>query len=1048
MNKKGRRFFAGLMSLAMCISMLPANATAIDAAAVEEGIALHYDMSHEGDVLKDVSGNGKDGKMVNITDADFTDIGDAHILNFDGTDKYAEIPLGVIDDETFTIEAQFTNNTTSTAWLFTLGTTVGSWPNVKNYLFVAPKVSDGNYSGKMLAAIKNGSKELRYDKATAKAFSDTERNLVSVTFDNGNVTYYVNGEKTSTTASGFSIQDILGANSTDSACGFIAKSLYAVDAKFKGTINDFKIYKDCLTDQQVADNYDAAMAVYAEEKEQLKVLEVQKAVREAVLGTNPSADKVTSNLVFTTEKDGVTIEWTSENADVINNSGENVYAGDDHAEAKVVAVGTMNGKEVFREEFTFVVYNPVAADVEALTIPGAEDVRGNITLPSTGVNGSDIRWESSNKDVITDEAKVIDGTTVEAGIVTRQAQDTEVTLVATLSKAGVEKTKEFKVVVKAAPVIGEMTDYLFAYFPYATTKDERIYFATSEDGLNYKALNDAKFVIESKLGTHGLRDPFVIRSHEGDRFYMLATDLTVAGLTQDGVNYPGMGWADNQRIGSKCIMVWESTDLVHWTNQRMCRVATEDAGCTWAPEAYYDDATQQYVVFWASMINGVHKVFRSTTRDFVNFTEAQVWISESGSVIDTTVMKSGDYYYRYTKNESGSPNRYGTPSKRIYCERSKSLLSTEWELIDANCLKYPNGQIEGPSIMKINNDDIANIKDLASQKGLTIKGDELFCLTADATGVTIFPGVSSDLSVDGSFQLLGTKANEIVNGKPLYTMPEPAASHGTIMPITRKEYMNLQIAYGEVQIVLEHDLNAIVVPNKTSKNITLPTTGENGVKITWLSDNESVLSATGEVVVGKSPVTVHLTAIATYGTKRAEKEFTVVVAKDEIQVSKVSLNKKSLTIAQKETYTLKASVSPSNATNKKITWKSSNTKVAKVDSKGKITAVSAGTATITAQSANSAKATCKVVVKKAPSKVTLSKKSTTVSAKKTVKVKISLPKNTMCTKYTVKTSNKKYATATVSGNYLVIKGVKKGSATITVTANNSKKSAKISVKVK
>ena len=59
--------------------------------------------------------------------------------------------------------------------------------------------------------------------------------------------------------------------------------------------------------------------------------------------------------------------------------GENVYAGDSHAEAKVVAVGTMNGKEVFCEEFTFVVYNPVAADVEALTIPGAEDIRGNIT---------------------------------------------------------------------------------------------------------------------------------------------------------------------------------------------------------------------------------------------------------------------------------------------------------------------------------------------------------------------------------------------------------------------------------------------------------------------------------------------------------------------------------------------------------------------------------------------------------------------------------------------------------------------------------------------
>ena len=66
----------------------------------------------------------------------------------------------------------------------------------------------------------------------------------------------------------------------------------------------------------------------------------------------------------------------------------------------------------------------------------------------------------------------------------------------------------------------ETTDYLFVYFPYPNqgTKDERIYFGVSEDGLHFTALNKEQFVLESRLGTHGLRDPFVIRSHEGDKF--------------------------------------------------------------------------------------------------------------------------------------------------------------------------------------------------------------------------------------------------------------------------------------------------------------------------------------------------------------------------------------------------------------------------------------------------------------------------------------------------------------------------------------------------
>ena len=76
----------------------------------------------------------------------------------------------------------------------------------------------------------------------------------------------------------------------------------------------------------------------------------------------------------------------------------------------------------------------------------------------------------------------------------------------------------------------------------------------------------------------------------------------------------------------------------------------------------------------------------------------------------------------------------------------------------------------------------------------------------------------------------------------------------------------------------------------------------------------------------------------------------------------VALNKTTLTLDTGKTSTLKATVYPSNAANKKCTWRSSNTSVATVDGNGKVTAKKAGTATITVKTSNGKTATCKVTV--------------------------------------------------------------------------------------
>ncbi|MBS6465794.1 MAG: DUF4214 domain-containing protein [Clostridium sp.] len=91
--------------------------------------------------------------------------------------------------------------------------------------------------------------------------------------------------------------------------------------------------------------------------------------------------------------------------------------------------------------------------------------------------------------------------------------------------------------------------------------------------------------------------------------------------------------------------------------------------------------------------------------------------------------------------------------------------------------------------------------------------------------------------------------------------------------------------------------------------------------------------------------------------------FTIVAKR---MVRKLTLNKTKATLNPADTLTLKATVTPSNATNKAVTWKSSNTKVATVSSSGKVTAKAAGTATITctAKDGSGKSATCKITVRK------------------------------------------------------------------------------------
>ena len=154
---------------------------------------------------------------------------------------------------------------------------------------------------------------------------------------------------------------------------------------------------------------------------------------------------------------------------------------------------------------------------------------------------------------------------------------------------------------------------------------------------------------------------------------------------------------------------------------------------------------------------------------------------------------------------------------------------------------------------------------------------------------------------------------------------------------------------------------------------------------------------------------------------------------------------KSLKIGKGESFTMKAAVKPSKAS-QKVTWKSSKKTVVSVKN-GKIKGLKAGKSVISAKTSNGKTAKCTVTVKNAPKKLKLNAKNNAKTLKKGKKfqIKVTFPSNAYSNKLTYSSSNKKVAT--VSSKGLVKAAKKKGTAVITVKAFNGKK-AKLTVKVK
>lgn len=186
--------------------------------------------------------------------------------------------------------------------------------------------------------------------------------------------------------------------------------------------------------------------------------------------------------------------------------------------------------------------------------------------------------------------------------------------------------------------------YIFSYFK---TGEEKLFVATSENGLDWEDMNNGEPLFSSTVGTKTMRDPFIIQDHEGI-FHLLWTN----------------GW-NSQSIGYA-----RSDNLVDWSDERLLPVM-ENVSLTkncWAPEAYFDVDEQLYRLIWSSTVGEKerdHRIWSVTTSDFIHYSEPELFFDPGYNVIDATVITTDEQkHYMFFKDERGL-NDPGTEFKAI-----------------------------------------------------------------------------------------------------------------------------------------------------------------------------------------------------------------------------------------------------------------------------------------------------------------------------------------------------------------------------------------------
>ena len=244
-------------------------------------------------------------------------------------------------------------------------------------------------------------------------------------------------------------------------------------------------------------------------------------------------------------------------------------------------------------------------------------------------------------------------------------------------------------------------------------------------------------------------------------------------------------------------------------------------------------------------------------------------------------------------------------------------------------------------------------------------------------------------------------------------------------------------------------LNVTLLVNQTYQvnPVIMPSNSANKA-VAWSSSNTNIATVSSSgLVTARGSGTSTITVTTSDGSKKAT--LSVLVPVQTVNVSSVTISSSNITLSSNQTYQVNAVIAPSNATNKTVTWTSSNTNIATVSSSGLVTARTSGTATIMATTVDGLKmATLAVTVSVSPvnvASVTISPSIVTLSVNDTYQViPVIVPSNASNKALMWKSSNSNVAIVSSSG---LVRAVSSGTTVINATTVDGLKMASVTIDV-
>jgi arabinoxylan arabinofuranohydrolase len=296
----------------------------------------------------------------------------------------------------------------------------------------------------------------------------------------------------------------------------------------------------------------------------------------------------------------------------------------------------------------------------------------------------------------------------------------------------------------------EYVGYLFTYFHGNDKQGEQICFAVSLDGYNYRALNNDKPVIVSGAisETGGVRDPHILRTRDGETFYMVVTDMVSAN-----------GWDSNRGM-----VLLKSNDLVNWTssaiNIQKKYPGQEQLKRVWAPQTIYDPHANKYMVYWSMQYgDGPDIIYYAYANEAFTDLEGepkQLFFPKDGKAcIDGDIVYKNGIFHLFYKTEG-----HGNGIKKAMTD---NLTSGCW-IEQPDYKQQTHHSVEGSTVVKL----------IGEEKYLLLydvygRGEYQFCESVD---LDTFKVIDHKVSMDF---------------KP---------RHGSVIPITQKELEAVTAKWG------------------------------------------------------------------------------------------------------------------------------------------------------------------------------------------------------------------------------------------------------------